>query len=201
MSRSEGFAVMDVSTSVCDDPKFRRLHRENPELVAVAFTSYIATMAESWRTGRRVTIDVAWPAFLAFDKAVVDALIRVGLLDARGLVASKAWRSWYLPAQDRRSKSRARWARYNANRDADTTPPPRGSDADTATSDPSVPSVRSGPTGPSRPSAASARGKKDDGLTTPPTKEEALLALSEKFKDGRLAEVDYERERRKVMAS
>jgi hypothetical protein len=145
MPRSEGFAVMDVSTSVCDDPKFRRLHRENPELVAIGFTAYIATMAESWRTGRRVSIDVAWPAFLTFDKAVVDALIRVGLLDRRGLLSSKAWRSWFDPARKRRDQSRDRWARYNAKRDADTTPPPRGSDVSTATSDPSVPSVRSVP--------------------------------------------------------
>jgi hypothetical protein len=200
MTRDEGFAVMDVSTSLCDDPKFRRLQRESPELVAVGFVAYVATMAESWKAGRRVSADDAWPAFVPFEQSAIDALIRVGLLDRRGLVSSKAWRGWYLPALDRRSKSRARWARYNANRDAEAAPPPRGSNAGTATSVPSVrPSV---PPVPSvRPSAASARGKKDDGLTTPPTKEEVLLTLSERFKDGKLTQVDYERERRRVVAS
>jgi hypothetical protein len=153
-SRADGFAIMDVSTSICDDPKFRRLQRENPELVAPAFAAYVAVMAESWKSGKRVPVEDAWPGFLPFDQAACDALRRVALVDARGLVSTKAWRGWFEPARERRSKSRDRWARYNAKRDADTTPPPRGNDADTATSVRSFrPSVPSGPTGPSVPSA------------------------------------------------
>jgi hypothetical protein len=147
MPRSEGFAVMDVSTSVCDDPKFRRLQRESPEHVAVAFTAYIATCAESWKTGRRVSAEDGWPAFLPFDRAAIDALIRVGLLDSRGLVSSKAWRSWFDPARKRRDLARDRWSRYNAKRDADTASEPRGSDVGTATSVPLRPSAPSGPSG------------------------------------------------------
>lgn len=149
MSRSDGFPVMDVSTSICDDPKFRLLQRRNPAIVAVAFTAYIATVAESWRAGRRVSIDHAWPAFVPFDDAAKTALAGVGLLDRMGCVPQKAWRSWFDPANERRARSRERWARYNAQRNAVTTPAPRGSDAATATSVPSVRTVPSVPTVPS----------------------------------------------------
>lgn len=143
MTRDDGFAIMDVSTSICDDPKFRRLTRENPEHVAVGFTVYVAVMAESWKDGKRVPVTDAWPGFLPFDEAVAASLIRVGLLDSKGRLSSNAWRTWFEPARVRRDKSRDRWARYNAKRDADTTSLPRGNHADTATS---VPSVR--PSGP-----------------------------------------------------
>jgi hypothetical protein len=142
MSRSEGFDVMDVSTSVCDDPKFRRLFRESPDLAPAAFCAYLAAMAESWKAGRRVNVDDAWPVFVPFDAAVVEALIGVGLLDRRGFVDGKAWRSWFEPARKRREQARERWARYNAKRDADTTALPRGNGVGTATSVPSVRTVR-----------------------------------------------------------
>lgn len=138
---------MDVSTSICDDPKFRRLARETPQLVAPAFTAYLATMAESWRVGRRVNVHDAWPAILPFDEAACDALVKVGLLDRRGVLAPKGWRSWFEPARERRQKSRDRWARYNAQRTGDTALEPRGNHADTATSVPPVPSVPSDPPG------------------------------------------------------
>jgi hypothetical protein len=152
MSRDEGFAVMDVSTSIVDDPKFRKLYRHAPDHAGSAFAAYIATVAESWKAGRRVNVDDAWPSFLPFDKASVEALIHVGLLDAKGLVPSKAWRSWFGPAYERRANSRERWRRANERRHADaaqsngsnldgTTGIPRGNSADT-TAIPSVPSVR-----------------------------------------------------------
>src|SRR5690606_13655461 len=91
----------------------------------------------------------AWPAFIAFDKQAVEALIHVGLLDRSGRVPAKAWRGWFDPARERRQCSRDRWARYNAKRDVSTALEPRGSDVSTATSvRPSVrsfrPSVRKG---------------------------------------------------------
>lgn len=143
MSRSEAFDVMDVSTSICDDPKFRRLARENPEHLAVGFMAYVATMAESWKAGRRMPIEDAWPVILPFDAAVCASLRRVALLDRRGQVSMNAWRGWFEPARERRSKSRDRWTRYNAQRDAVTALQPRGSDAVTALQPrlPSVPSV------------------------------------------------------------
>lgn len=198
MPRDDGFAIMDVSTSICDDSKFRRLQRENPEHVAVGFTAYVATMADSWKAAKRVPIDDAWPAFLPFDGAVCDSLKRVGLLDSKGRVSPIAWRAWFEPARERRAKSRDRWTRYNAKRDADTTVVPRGSDADTATS---VPSVRpSDPSGSSVPSPRATREKKN-GLKTPQTREEALLALSDEFLAGHLTELEYSRQRKALGAA
>lgn len=201
-SRADGFAIMDVSTSICDDPKFRRLQRENPELVAPAFAAYVAVMAESWKTGKRVPVEDAWPGFLAFDQTVCDALRRVGLVDAKGFVSVTAWRSWYLPARDRRSKSRARWARYNANRDGDTAPPPRGSDVDTATS---VPSVRPSPPVPPGASVppvdASARGKKTNGQMTEDERRLEADLLHAEWAAGRLDDMEYARRRRALGAA
>jgi hypothetical protein len=151
MSRDDGFPVMDVSTSIVHDPKFRQLHREHPEHVPAAFLAYIAMLGESWKAGRRVSVTDAWPTLLPFDPEVVAAMVHVRLVERGGLPPRKAWDGWYRPAFERRCKSRARWARYNATRDADTTDEPRGSDADTTTtvpsvspSDPSVPLVPSG---------------------------------------------------------
>jgi len=142
MSRDDGFAVMDVSTDIINDPKVRKLWRYAPSHAAVALVGYVATMAESWKAGRRVSIDDAWPAIVPFNQSAVEALAHVGLLDKRGMVTVAAWRGWYEPAKARRDKSRDRWARYNAQRNADTASLPRGTNADTASSVPSVPSVR-----------------------------------------------------------
>jgi hypothetical protein len=195
MSRDDGFAVMDVSTDLVNDPKVRKLFRHAPDHAACAFLAYIATVAESWKAGRRVNVDDAWPGFVPFDKAAIEALAAVGLLDKTGRVTVKAWRGWYVAANQRRLKSRERWARYNAHRDGDTTDPPRGSDGPTATSVPPVlPSSPSGPTGSSVPPAR-ARGEKHDGSKSP-TKEEALLTASADFQAGKLTELDYQRLRK-----
>lgn len=145
MSRDDGFAVMDVSVDLVNDPKVRKLYRYAPDHADRAVVAYVSTMAESWKAGRRVTIDDAWPGFVPFDKPAVEALAHVKLIDRTGRVNAKAWREWYEVAKARRDKSRDRWARYNRHRDADATSLPRGSDADTATSVPPVPSVRSSP--------------------------------------------------------
>lgn len=130
-SRSDGFAVMDVSTSICEDPKFRRIQRDSPGRLAPAFMAYMATMAESWQAGRRVTIEDAWPAVLPFDEAVVEALKTARLLDAAGRISAKSWREWFDAAFQRRESARERWRRANANRSVGAAQLPRGSDADT----------------------------------------------------------------------
>lgn len=143
LSRDEGFAVMDVSTSLANDPKVRKLWRLAPDHAPCAFTAYVATMAESWLTGKRANIDDAWPAYMPFNKAAVEALVAVELLDADGFVPLPVWRKWFGPAKKRREQLRQRWRRYNAKRTVETTELPRGSDVSTATSDrPSVPTVR-----------------------------------------------------------
>jgi hypothetical protein len=143
MPRDEGFAVMDLSTDIAHDPKFRRLHRHYPELVGDCFTVYLTTLAESWKAGARLPADEVWPPILPYREQVIAALAEVGLLDSRNLVSVKAWRSWFDPANERRKKSRDRWRRYNESREpngkshADTTSLPRGDDAATASSVPS----------------------------------------------------------------
>lgn len=137
MSRTEGFAVMDVSTSICDDPKFRRIQRQSPELVGTAFSVYVAVMAESWRAGKRVSVDDAWPSIIPYDARADEALREAGLLDRRGLPSAKAWRSWFEPAYKRRETMREKWRRANENRRDDSAPPPRGNRADTAAPVPS----------------------------------------------------------------
>lgn len=168
MSREDGFAVMDVSVDIANDPKVRKLFRYAPDHALVAFMAYVATMGESWKAGRRVNVDDAWPPALPFSRPAVDALIHVGMLDARGQVPAKAWRAWFEVARERRLKSRDRWARYNAKRDADTTSLPRGSDVGTATSVPSVPSDRpSVPPKAKRDSTTSENGRDPDRLVQP----------------------------------
>lgn len=142
VSRDDGFAVMDVSADIVNDPKWRRLQRVAPDHWRDGFIAYVATLGESWKAGRRVTVDDAWPVLMPYNAAAVEAMTHVGLLDRGGRVSRKAWRQWFDIANERRRKSRDRWARYNATRDAVPTSLPRGTNADTATSVPSVPSSR-----------------------------------------------------------
>lgn len=156
MSREDGFAVMDVSVDLANDPKVRKLWRHAPDHAGVAFLAYVSTMGESWKAGRRMSVDDAWPPFVPFSKPAVEALIHVGLLDQRGLVLAKTWRGWFDPANERRKKARDRWRRANDKRHSDAVEPstndsgdtsrlPRGTNADTASPVPSVPTVPSDP--------------------------------------------------------
>jgi hypothetical protein len=163
MSRDDGFAVMDVSTDIVNDPKFRRLHRQNPEHVIAGFLAYVATMGESWKAGRRVPVADAWPVILPYDEAVIGSMVASELLDAKGLIPAKTWSGWFGPAQKRRKATRDRWRRANEKRGAENTnnsaqsaPEPRGNSADTGAI-PSVPSVsQSVPSDPSVPPVSSA---------------------------------------------
>jgi hypothetical protein len=148
MSRDDGFPVMDISTSIVHDPKFRQLHREHPDHVPVAFMAYLACLGESWRAGRRVSVTEAWPILLPFDGEVVASMIRVRLIERSGLPPRRAWDGWYAPARERRDKSRERWRRANENRrdvsasdSDDTALLPRGKND--VPRPPSVPPVRS----------------------------------------------------------
>lgn len=163
MTRTDGFAVMDISSDVVNDPKFRKLQRSSPEHVAVAFTAYIATVGESWKAGRRVSIEDAWPAILPFDAGACEALRAAGLLDRNGYPTARSWNGWFTPARKRRDATRDRWRRANDKRLAESTNDsadaplmPRGSHADTGAI-PSVPSVPSVPGEPREPSQVHAR--------------------------------------------
>lgn len=116
MSRDDGFAVMDVSVDIVNDPKIRKLYRVAPEHASAGVVAYVATMGESWKAGERVTVEDAWPAFLPFAIPAVEAMKQVGLLDAKGFVSTKAWRGWFDPAKTRRDAVRDRWRRANEKR-------------------------------------------------------------------------------------
>ncbi len=140
MSRDEGFAVMDVSTSLLSDTKVKRLLRHAPDRYPVAVLAYLSTMAESWKTGKRVPVEDAWPAGVPVDPLAIEALSHVGLVDASGLIVVKTWRSWFGKAKSRRAKSRADWRKWTENkrnRQRGVSP-----DTDPDKSIPSVPSVR-----------------------------------------------------------
>lgn len=77
---------------------------------------------------------------------------------------------------------------------ADETAADRGQD-DGARARGSVPPR---PVSPHSVAPPSASARDDDGLTAEPTKEEALFALSEDFKAGKLSELQYERKRRAI---
>lgn len=140
MARDEGFTVMDVSTSLLSDTKVRRLQRHAPDRYPVAMLAYLSTMAESWRVGRRVSVEDAWPVGVPFDSLAAEALSHVGLTDASGLIVPRTWRSWFGKAKSRRSKSRADWRDWQRKHRESQ----RGVRADSEPDKPipSVPSVR-----------------------------------------------------------
>ena len=167
MSLRPGFDVMDVDTSIANDPKFKRILRVHPEHIAPAFMAYVSLLGESWKAAERVTIVDSWPVILTFDASVVKSMTDAELIDKTGRIPVRAWRKRFTEANERRLKARDRWARYNAKRprsltndDADTTSLPRGNNADTATSVPSVP-LRSVPSVPSVPTGAHDDGQYD----------------------------------------
>lgn len=142
MSRDDGFAVMDVSTSWLSDDKFTRLAREHPRQLLWCVSGYAATKAASWRHGKRMRITDSLPAWLAFNAEGIGALVSVKLLDRTGRIPAKTWRDWFGPAQKRRQLSLDRWARANEKRRQESTSEhdlPRGNSAATeATVRPSV---------------------------------------------------------------
>lgn len=147
MTRDEGFAVMDVSTSLLQDPKVRRLQRHAPDRWAVAMIAYVSTMSESWKAGRRVSVDDAWPVGLPYDALAAEGLAQVGLVDANGLIVPRTWRSWFGKAKSRRAKTRADWRRWQQEHRKSQRGVSPDSEPDKAKQNrPSAPSVPSEPT-------------------------------------------------------
>lgn len=106
MSRDDGFAVMDLSTDYLNDPKWRRLYRASPELLPAAVMAYTAAVCESWKAGRRVPIEDAWPVMLPYDPAVIEALTAAGFLED-GDICARSWDGWFGPANARREAARS----------------------------------------------------------------------------------------------
>jgi hypothetical protein len=108
MARDDGFAIADVDTGLFDDSKVRALWRQlgEPNAVSRAMTIYVATLLESWATGRRVPAADAVPVWLPPAVDDLASLTAAGLLDADGRLPSRAWASWFGPARDRREAKR-----------------------------------------------------------------------------------------------
>lgn len=157
MSRDDGFAIMDISTSVLDDPRFRKLARFAPDHVGAAVTGYVATLASSWKDGRRVSVDDAWPALLPFDSLAVDALKHVRLLDSTGRIPVKPWRGWFEAARARRDKQRADWREWQRTHRRGQGQSPTPSHAGVSPDSVQDKSIPSAPTVPSVPTEGSTR--------------------------------------------
>lgn len=197
MSRDEGFAVMDVSTSLLQDTKVRKLQRHAPDRWPVAMVAYVSAMAESWKAGHRVSIEDAWPVGMVYDPLALDALIHVDLVDGAGLIVTKTWRSWFGKAKSRRSKSRADWRKWQQSHRKNQGRVSPDSDPDTSI--PYRPSVRSSrPSGPSVPPARAREGS--DGPKDEYDERSPAERLSDDFKAGRINELEYQRLRKGLSA-
>jgi hypothetical protein len=111
----EGFSRMDISTSIHNDPKFKSLARLHPKLALPALAAYIVLLAESWREGRRLTLQEAW-SLVPFDHRVAQALEEALLVDVEGRVPDRAWEAHFGVAFERRQTGRERQRRADINR-------------------------------------------------------------------------------------
>jgi hypothetical protein len=160
MTKAEGFERMDVATDIHLDPKFRHLARLQPEAFPVAFTAYVAILAESWREAERLLMIEAWPTILPYDPEVVAVMQTVRLLDEETRIPASTWDVWFTRVVERRTAYRDRWNRANTARSPrgnseETAREPRDDRASTANPVP----FRSVPSDPSVPSRAPARGE------------------------------------------
>jgi hypothetical protein len=122
--------------------------------------AYTAVLCESWKAGRRVTIEDAWPSILPYDAAIVAALRAVTFIDRRGMIATHSWDGWFGPAYRRREAARAAGRDGNARRwGSDRVAIGSGSGADPR----SYPSVPSGPTVPSKKNGIPINGPAEAG--------------------------------------
>lgn len=209
MSRDDGFPVADMDSAYFDDAKMRDLWQRvrDGDRMARAVVLHSATLLASWRQGERVTVAQASPLWMTHDDETVADLQAVKLLDRGGKIPIGPWNKWFGPAYHRREAAREKGRRGGvaSGKSRSTTGEAEvqhGFSTGEAQLNPSVPTVRpsvrsSLQTGPSTRAAR----KKNDGLSTPPTKEEALLALSEDYKAGRLTELEYSRQRKALGAA
>lgn len=115
MPSGEGFDRMDVKTSIHRDPKFKKLARLHPDLLASGFMAFVATLGESWSNAERLDARDAWPELLPYSDDVLDALQEVSLLDDDYKVASGTWEEWFGQVTRRRAANRRRWADAKRN--------------------------------------------------------------------------------------
>lgn len=165
MSRDDGFAIMDISTSLVEDPKFRTLARRHPAQLAAAGWAYVGLLATSWREGERLTLEEGWPVLLPWDPEAAEALREVGLVDDETRVPGSVWDGWFGVAFQRRALGRERQHRADVKRGRIA---PSGPPSSVRPSGPTDrPSVR--PSGPSSDQHRSNAGPSGDHVVTTPT--------------------------------
>ena len=151
MSRGKGFAIADVDVAKQGDPKVRALwrHLRDESAMNAAMVVHEAVLLASWAAGERVAAEDAAPAWMTDVEAPASALAHVGLLDDRGHIPLKSWRSWFVPAAERRQQTRDRWKRNKSEQRATSEDVPEDTagrlalrTVRTVPSAPTVPTVR-----------------------------------------------------------
>jgi hypothetical protein len=120
MSRDQGFNNADVDVGKHSDPKVRTLwrHLRDENAMNSAMVLHEAVVLASWAAGERITAEDAAPPWMTDVEAPTQALAHVGLLDDRGFLPLRSWRSWFAPAAERRQANRERWNRNKAEQRA-----------------------------------------------------------------------------------
>lgn len=206
MSRDDGFPVADVDSAYFDDAKMRELWQRvhDTDRMARAVTLHAATLLSSWRHGERVAVSQAAPLWIAADEQTIDDLKAVRMLDRAGKIPVGPWTRWFGAAHQRREARRA-----SGRSGGLASGKVRSTDAEASLQQPStfaepvrpsVPSVRPASRQAVPSDNARPRAKDDDGPKAQ-TREEALLALSDEFKAGRLTELEYSRQRKALGAA
>lgn len=156
MSRDDGFAIADVSTSLYSHPRvvaLARLLRDGTQ-TAAHVAIFEAVLLASWGAGRRLTLDEACPAWWLDPVDELRANLQaVGLLDSEARIPDDSWASWFEPAFERREARRESGRLGGQRSGAARTEASlqRRSGGALAVLNPSVPTVPSVPTGPSIP--------------------------------------------------
>ncbi|MEA2677186.1 MAG: hypothetical protein QOJ81_1327 [Chloroflexota bacterium] len=156
MTRDEGFAIADTSTSHHDDAKVKAMWRvlaPDSDAMNKAMVMHEAVRLASWRDGKRLTAVDACPVWVKDPGAAVAHLQAAGLLDEEARIPRSTWSQWFGAAKRRREKSRADWRRRKEEQRSRTkvTPESNGGhaghpqDSRTPSVRPSVPTVRPSP--------------------------------------------------------
>lgn len=200
--RRRTFYLADAT--VLSNSKVRGLSRDHPRDWLAAWGAFhvligVATLNGSPRLSSRDLTDVLGPEH----SDLVAMLRRVGLLTRSG-IDPETFDEWCPKARPKYPSD------YKGDKpDSDGIVSDSGGvGGDSAESDGVPTSATSSSSGSKAGASSSSRGagrsagaKHDDGLSTQPTKEEALMALSEAWKRGEFDELEYKRRRDEVSAA
>lgn len=109
MSRDEGFAIADISTSTLEDRRVKRLWWNLRDVAAMsaALVVYEAVQLMSWSRGERARAELARPEWMTDAEAAIEALVSVGLLDKSHRIPKRDWNATVGKAiEDRRAERR-----------------------------------------------------------------------------------------------